>query len=597
MAAGFQGFPIVKVEGTEVPADVINLFETLVIDDHLHLPDKLTIVIRDPGRDSLDKGHFTIGGKIEVAVVSTGRGASDGNEPLFKGEITGLEGDYDMVGQRVIVRAYDMSHRMHRGRHTQAYKNKTDSDIARELAGRCNLQVGTVQDTSPAHEHVSQINLTDWEFIKARAREIGYEAGVSDGKFFFRPPQINEGAPPAGDLDSTEALQMVFGSDLLEFHPRVSAVSQVAQVKSRGWNYLDKTAVLGESTPDAETNAPDLPSKPVALANKFRGTKPFVVTDRVLATQTEATLAAKGMARQISSAMAEADGVARGNPKVKAGAAIKVSAVAAPFAGTWTITASCHSFDTKGYKTIFSVAGRQERSLLGLTSLGATSGAGSAGGPPIYGVVVGLVTNIKDPDGMHRVKLKFPWLSDDYETWWARSAQAAAGNERGLAWLPEVDDEVLVAFEQGDVRRPYVIGMLFNGKDKVAKGNGTKLYDGSGKSVLKELRSRTGHHLEFHDGFNGNEAVILETATEKNTLVLSSKMINSEENTVTLHTDGTISIVAKGDTKITTQGNLKIEADQNIEIKAGMEMSIKGTSVKVNGDATVDVKGGLISLN
>jgi phage protein D len=592
MTAGFQGFPIVKIEEAEVPPDVINLFETLVIDDHLHLPDKLTIVVRDPSRDSLGKGGFTIGAKIEVAVVSTGRGASDGDEPLFKGEITGLEGDYDVVGQRVVVRAYDLSHRMHRGRHTQAYKNKTDADIARELAGRCALPVGTVDPTSPAHDHVSQVNLTDWEFIKARAREIGFEAGVSDGKFFFRRPKVNQGAPAPGDLDATGPLQMVFGADLMEFHPRVSAVSQVAEVKARGWNYLDKQPVLGNSTPDAENNAPELASTPVALGRKFPGTKPFVLTDRVLATQSEAEQAAKGLSRQISSAMAEADGVARGNPKIKAGAAMKVSAVAEPFVGTWTVTASCHSFDTKGYKTTFSVAGRQERSLLGLTSLGATSGVGSAGGPPIFGVVVGLVTNIKDPDGMHRVKLKFPWLSDDYETWWARSAQVGAGNERGLSWLPEVDDEVLVAFEQGDVRRPYVIGMLFNGKDKVAKGNGTKIYDGSGKSVLKELRSRTGHHLIFQDGFSGKEAALLETADEKHSLLLSQG-----ENKIILHTDGTIEISSKQDMTIKTDQNLKMKATMNLEIEAGAELSMKGVSVKVNGSATVDVKGGLISLN
>ena len=592
MAEGFQGFPAVKVEGTQVPADVVNLFESLVIDDHLHLPDKLTIVVRDPSRTSLATGGFAIGKKIEVAVVSTGRGASDGDKALFQGEITGLEGDYDAVGQRVVVRAYDPSHRMHRGRHTQAYKNKTDADIARELSGRCQIPVGEIGDTRTVHDHVSQVNLTDWEFIKARAREIGFEAGVSDGKFFFRAGAVASGSAADLTLDSGGALEMVFGSDLLEFHPRISAVSQVAEVKARGWDYLKKEPVLFSVTPDAESAAPLLPSKPVALSNLMKGTKPLVITDRVLATQAEAEMAAKGVARQVSSTMAEADGVARGNPKIKAGEQVKVSSVAAEFVGTWTVTASCHAFDPKGYRTLFSVAGRQERSLLGLASLGATSGVGSAGGPPIYGVVVGLVTNIKDPEGMHRMKLKFPWLSDDYETWWARSTQSGAGNERGLSWLPEVNDEVLVAFEQGDVRRPYVIGMLFNGKDKIAKSNGTKIYDGSGQSVLKELRSRTGHHLAFHDNFDGKEAALLETADEKHSLLLSQG-----ENKVILHTDGTIEISAKGDATITTDQNLKIKAQMNIAIEAGAELSIKGVSVKVNGDATVDVKGGLISLN
>jgi uncharacterized protein involved in type VI secretion and phage assembly len=523
--------------------------------------------------------------------VSSGRGGSDGNGDLFKGEITGLEADYDLQGQRVVVRAYDYSHRMHRGRHTEAYKNKSDSDIARKLAQRCSIDIGTIDNSGATHDHVSQVNLTDWEFIKARAREIGYETGVAEGKFFFRRPQVNQGAPGAGDLDATGALQLTFGSDLLEFHPRVSAVAQVSEVKARGWNYLDKIAVIGQSTPDAENNAPEIPSRPVALGRALPGTKPYLVTDRVLATQAEATEAAKGMARQISSAMGEADGVARGNPRVKAGAALSIAAVAPQFAGTWTVTASRHTFDAQGYKTMFSVAGRQERSLLGLASMGATSGVPSAGGPPIYGVVVALVTNIKDPEGLHRVKLKFPWLSDDYETWWCRMALPAAGNGRGYMWLPEVDDEVLVSFEQGDVRRPYVVGTLYNGRDKIADGNGTHAYDSSGRSVLKGFRSREGHSLVMFDDDSKN-GVLLSTGDTKFKLKLDQTGTD-----ITIDSDGTIHIKAMQDISIESNGNIKIKATQNLELEGGTKATLKAPMVEVNGSGTVDIDGGMITLN
>src|SRR5437868_3604561 len=84
----------------------------------------------------------------------------------------------------------------------------------------------------------------------------------------------------------------------------------------------------------------------------------------------------------------------------------------------------------------------------------------------ISGVVVGVVTNNQgDPDGLGRVKVKFPWLSNEEESFWARVAAPMAGKERGFYFLPEVEDEVLVAFEQGDVRFPYVVGSLWNGKD------------------------------------------------------------------------------------------------------------------------------------
>ena len=83
-----------------------------------------------------------------------------------------------------------------------------------------------------------------------------------------------------------------------------------------------------------------------------------------------------------------------------------------------------------------------------------------------FGVVVGVVTNNQDPDGMHRVKVHFPWLSDDVESNWARVAAPMAGGNRGVYFLPEVDDEVLVAFEHGKVDHPYVIGSLWNQQDR-----------------------------------------------------------------------------------------------------------------------------------
>ena len=83
----------------------------------------------------------------------------------------------------------------------------------------------------------------------------------------------------------------------------------------------------------------------------------------------------------------------------------------------------------------------------------------------VYGVVVGIVTNNKDPDNMARVKVRFPWLSDDEESWWARIATVMAGKNRGSYFIPEVDDEVLVAFDHGDMRFPYILGSVWNGRN------------------------------------------------------------------------------------------------------------------------------------
>jgi phage protein D/phage baseplate assembly protein gpV len=581
MAETFQGVPTVTIDGKALDEVLSVLMDRLVVDDHLHLPDSCVITLRDPSRDAVEKSGAKIGAKLEVKVVAAGRVPAAG-DALFVGEITGLEADYDPLGQRITLRAYDNSHRMHRGRHTEAYRDKSDSDIAKKLAQRCGLKLGQVDESKKVHDHVSQVNLTDWEFIKARAREIGFEVGVSDDKFFFRSPVVNTGAPGPGDLDSKEPLALAFGADLLEFRPRISAAAQVEEVIARSWSYADKKAVIGRKKTMAASDAPGISSKP-DVAAKFP-TKPFVISDAAFSTQDEADVAATAMARQITAALGEADGMARGNTKIRAGAAATVSAVSQVFCGVWTVTSSRHIFDQTSYRTQFSVAGRQERSVLGLTSVGATSGTKSAGGPPIYGAVVGIVSDIKDPKGWHRARLTFPWLADDYETDWVRFALTGAGTSRGLLWLPEVGDEVLVIFEQGDVRRPYVIGSLFNGKDEPHDGAGKRLYDSSGRSVLRGWRSRNGHRLVFQDGWSGSDAIWIGTGDSKNKIVCSQS-----DRKIILHSDGSIEISGGGDVSITSGGSISLEAQRDITMKA--------KNITVKGDVTVDIDSALITLN
>ena len=140
-------------------------------------------------------------------------------------------------------------------------------------------------------------------------------------------------------------------------------------------------------------------------------------------------------------------------------------------------------------------------------SLLVSRGADGLGGR-WYGVYPAVVTDIKDPDGIGRVKVTLPWApdtgSDRYDVW-ARLATLMAGKNRGSWFVPDVDDEVLVVFEGGDVRRPYVIGGLWNGKDKPPQ-----TMDGAGRNVKKVLRSRNGVKITLDDS-DGTEQFIAET--------------------------------------------------------------------------------------
>ncbi len=196
----------------------------------------------------------------------------------------------------------------------------------------------------------------------------------------------------------------------------------------------------------------------------------------------------------------------------------------------------------------------------------------------ITGVVVGVVTNNQDPDGMGRVKVKFPWLSDTDESYWARIAMPMAGKQRGLYFLPEVDDEVLVAFEHGDVRFPYVLGALWNGQDTPPAKND------DGKNNVRLIKSRSGHVIRLSDE-DGKEKIEIIDKSEKNSLVF-----DTASNTITITTDKDITLSA-------SQGTIKLDA-QKIEIKSSADAKIEaGAGMDVKASGTLNIKGATVNIN
>src|SRR5260370_22921848 len=109
------------------------------------------------------------------------------------------------------------------------------------------------------------------------------------------------------------------------------------------------------------------------------------------------------------------------------------------------------------------------------------------------GILIGVVTDLKDPDGLGRVRVRFPYLEDQLSTW-AKICSPMAGKNRGLFFRPEVDDELLVAFEMGDPRRPYVLGALWSKADTPPADDGNKE-----KNNWRFIRSRSGHLFKFDD--------------------------------------------------------------------------------------------------
>jgi len=189
-------------------------------------------------------------------------------------------------------------------------------------------------------------------------------------------------------------------------------------------------------------------------------------------------------------------------------------------------------------------------------------------------VTVGIVTNNQDPDGLGRVKVKLPWLSEEHESHWARLLTPMAGPERGLYCLPEVDDEVLVAFEHGQVEFPYVLGALWNGQDKPPEQND------DGQNNKRTLKSRSGHLITLDDT-KDQEQIIIRDKTGKNEIV-----IDSQNNALSIRVEGDLTIEAKGKISLkSSQGdvaiegkNLSLQAQQNCELKANQNCNVQANA-------------------
>jgi uncharacterized protein involved in type VI secretion and phage assembly len=202
----------------------------------------------------------------------------------------------------------------------------------------------------------------------------------------------------------------------------------------------------------------------------------------------------------------------------------------------------------------------------------------------IHGVVVGIVTNNQDPDQMGRVKVRFPWRDDQDESFWARVATMMAGSGRGSFFLPEVDDEVLVAFDHGEIHHPYVVGALWNGQDTPPETNS------DGKNNIRKIRSRSGHEIVLDDSGDqktekvtitsaAGHRIVLDDASGQERIEIADK---TGSNTIVIDSvQGSVTLQSQ--TKLTIKSPMiEIEADTTMTIKAGASLTLQGGVVKIN---------------
>ena len=201
------------------------------------------------------------------------------------------------------------------------------------------------------------------------------------------------------------------------------------------------------------------------------------------------------------------------------------------------------------------------------------------------GLVEALVTDNEDPDSMGRVKVKFPTLPEMPESYWARVVTPMAGKQRGWVSLPEVDDEVLVAFVHGDFNNAIILGALFNGEDTPPYAND------DGNNDLRVFQSRSGHRVTFDDT-DGSERVELITHNEEVKVIW-----DSSGSTLAVYAGENI-ILEAGSTLSLKCTDFVVDASASVEVSAGSTFDLSASSTAtIDGGGSLTLSAGTISIN
>lgn len=545
---------VLTVDGRPLPTEMYAQLTQVRVDESVHVPDYFEVHFDDPHFQLFDRGTFTLGTRIEIAFRSEA-------DPVVvtAGEITAISMEPGVSGRHeLVLSGLDAGHRLARGPKSRSFQRATDADIANRIAGEYGLDA-EIDGTGEVHEHVLQVNETDYAFLRRRAQRIGFDFWISERRFHFKRQVRGPGSPPA----------LRWGENLHRFTVRFASAERCDEVRVRGWDPLGKQAVLGQAGEgEPGTDAPAAEELAAAARRSFgrvqRSTGQFPVDD-----QAEADALAKSLLLRASGDEVVLRGEAAGDPLLGAGAQVKIEQVGSRLSGTYRVTGVQHVYGAgRPYLTRFVCGGKEPSGLADLAG-GRQVGGGPSGAerPGWGGLLVGIVTNNSDPEQLGRVKVKFPTLSDEDESTWARVAAPGAGKQRGLQWLPEVNDEVLVGFELGDMNRPIVLGGLWSREDPPPRPDVAK----DGSVTARVMASRGDSRLVLTDD---------PTPSVELTLGGDSCSVHLEQS----------------ESSLTGDQKLVVSATQ-VEVRATQKLSLSGADVEINATGQLVLAGKPIRLN
>ncbi|MFF8942172.1 phage baseplate assembly protein V [Streptomyces sp. NPDC014864] len=520
----------IRVAGLTMAAELTDHVMGLTVETSLDLAGSFALTLRNPDNRLLDSPLLDPGKTVEIHL-----GYGNDLVPAFLGEIAAVEPSFPQSGPPTVqVSGYDKSYRMRRGLpEPTEYTFVNDSVVAARIAVENGL-VPVVDPTPGLKEKIVQVE-SDMAFLKDRARRYHFDVYVEWDRLHFQFPR-----------PQTAAHVLERGRNLSSFSPRLSASAAAGLQAVRGYNQelaqtihglaLAADLDVGGLTERLGSAAADLV---LALARKG-------IRRQVLDNPLDAKTLAESLLAELLEGMYEGSGSCAGIPGLTAGQYIEIRGVGSRFSGTYRLRKVTHRLDDSGFMTEFSISQGGHSSLLGVLREQLAEEPPPNRTEPFYGVVLAVVEDnhevaaVPPQAPLGRVKVSYPGLSDRFTSGWAPCVRPMAGRGTGCYWLPEPGDQVLVAFEHGDLGRPYVIGGLWNADQPPPASNA------DGANNTRVIRSRAGHSITFDDSDTGGELVVKDGG-RGSTIVLNAA-------------DGSLTLSAAGDLTITAGGSVTLAA-------------------------------------
>lgn len=489
-------------------------------------------------------------------------------DTLFEGIIIKQAVQISAKSSSLAITCKDEAMKMESGEQNKNFEKMTESDIIKELITNNGLKIGKIESKGGTLEK-TQRKTTDWKYLLKLASSIGLMVRVFAGEVSAESLKTADGP----------VLTLTYGVDIESFSSEVDATKQISEVEAIGWDPSTQKTISQEgksgnpikqgSLSRAELSKIINPKKQIIHANQ--------VTEKELQNLADAALQQSELNRMHGSISFQ------GNDKVLPGKRIEIKGVGDIHSGIAYISAVSHSLSGGNWKTTvkFGIPPTDLKSSL-------TGGGGAQAnslGNTSNGMQIGKVAKLdEDPNGEYRIQVELPMVEDEDKTIWARLSQFYASGKFGSFFLPEIDDEVIIAFINDDPSQAVILGSLYSAK--LPPSNEIEA-----ENNIKSILTRSKLKLEFDEE---KKAITIETPGG-NKMVLSDEeksilLTDQNSNKVELGTGG-ITLESPKDIVIKATGKITMDAKTGMELTTKAALKVKGMSVDQSADTSMTLKG------